>query len=136
MKKARLLLTIVVMFVLIYWGLEQNDNPQLKKVSTIILGDTDSNINITLDSQIQYSHSVHSSVGYNYEIEYDKTAFLLTTKTKYDNLYAVSKGMCGGDSAILTSTLIPQKKGKYIIKVVHTFRGNVNSIITYCINVK
>lgn len=135
-----MLFLIVVMVVLIcgvYWVWNQNEKSAIKlKASTIILGDTDSNIDIPLDSQIQYSHSIYSSVGYNYEIEYDKAAFVLTYKTIYDDPDAVSKGMCGGDSAILTTTLIPQKKGTHIVKVIHTFRGNVNSVITYCINVK
>lgn len=76
MKKAWLLFFIVVMFVLIYCILKQIEQSAIEqKASTVILGDTDRNINITIDSQIQYSHSVHSSVGYNYEIEYDKQPF-------------------------------------------------------------
>lgn len=140
MKEAKLLFIIVVMVALIcgacsVWK-QNRKSAIIEKASTVNLGDKDSKINITLGGQLRYSHSIHGSVGYDYKIEYDETAFVLTKQIKYDNPDAVSKGMCGGDSAVLTSTLIPQKKGKYIIKVIHTFRGNVNSVITYHITVK
>lgn len=101
-----------------------------------ILGDEDSKISIPLGCDIVYSHSVHGSVGYDYSMEYDRTAFKLSENLRYNNPDAVANGMCGGDKAILTSTLTTMKKGRFIIKIIHTFRGSQERVITHDITVK
>lgn len=102
---------------------------------TKILGEEDSKIIIPLGFKIQYSHSVHGSVGYDYNVEYDKKAFNLSENMKYKSPDAVAKGMCGGDEAILTSTLTPMQKGRFKIKIIHTFRGNQEHVITHEITI-
>lgn len=104
--------------------------------STKILGDEDSKIIVPLGCVIKYSHSVHGSVGYGYEVEYDKRAFTLSENLKYKNPDAVAKGMCGGDEAILTSILTPKQKGRFTVKVIHTFRGSQERVIIYDITIK
>lgn len=100
------------------------------------LGDVDSKISIPFGCDITYSHSVHWSVGYNYSVEYDKAAFKLSENLRYNNHDAVANGMCGGDKAILTSTLTPMKKGRFIVKIIHAFRGGQEQVITHDITIK
>ena len=49
----------------------------------------DSTIIISLSETFSYSQSIHGSVGYDYNIEYDETAFLVDTHVVYDNPKAV-----------------------------------------------
>ena len=101
-----------------------------------ILPQEDSTITISLSETFSYSQSIHGSVGYDYNIEYDETAFLVDTHVVYDNPKAVEKGMCGADSAVKTCVFTPRKKGEYTIKIVHKFRGDTTNVITFNIIVK
>ncbi|MCM1140597.1 MAG: hypothetical protein NC453_18660 [Muribaculum sp.] len=145
--KAMLISTIVITCLalfgacFVYWHKKQNTSvvdvmSEKETQSTKILGDGDSKINIPIECEIQYSHSIHGSVGYNYSVEYDKRAFKLSENLKYKKPDAVAKGMCGGDEAILTSTLTPMQKGKFTVKIIHTFRGSQERVITHVITVK
>lgn len=117
---------------------KDNADDMLEKENkpTIILEDKDSNISVPFGWYIQYSHSVHESVGFGYNVEYDKNAFELSEKLKYNNPDAIAKGMCGGDQAILTSTLTPKHTGNFTVKVIHTFRGNEERILKYNITIR
>ena len=101
-----------------------------------ILPQEDSTITISLSETFSYSQSIHGSVGYDYNVEYDETAFLVDTHVVYDNPKAVETGMCGADSAVKTCVFTPQKKGEYTIKIVHKFRGDTKNVITFNIIVK
>lgn len=114
----------------------RNSEKKHESVSTISLGENDSKLTVNVGDQLRYSHSVHGSVGYDYKVEYDKSAFKLTHNTEYDNPESVAMGMCGGDSAVKTCILQALKKGKYKVKVIHEFRGAVERVITYTITVK
>lgn len=107
-----------------------------RKTKPINLPDKNSTIKIPLGSTLSYSHAVHGSVGYGYHLDYNKTEFAIDYSYKYDNPEAVELGMCGADSAKQTCIIKPLKKGKFTIKVVHTFRGQTERIITYKIVVK
>ena len=102
----------------------------------LILEDRDSSISVPLGCDIEYSYSVHGSVGYSYHVEYDEEAFSLSKNMEYNNPDAVAKGMCGGDKAVLTTTLTPKQKGKFTVKIIHTFRGTVERVTTYNISVE
>lgn len=106
------------------------------KSSPISLPEKNAVIRIAVGRTLKYSHSVHSSVGYSYRVEYDKSAFEMKYSTRYDNSDAVNSGVCGADSAIETTTFKSLKKGEYIIKVIHEFRGDVENVLTYKIIVK
>lgn len=102
----------------------------------IILADRDSRLTICVGNQASYSHSVHGSVGFWYSIEYDHDAFVLSHNVKYDDPESVEKGLCGGDSAVLTCTLRAMRRGTYVVKVVHDYRGDIERVVTYTITVK
>ena len=91
----------------------------------------DSTITATLFDRFSYSHSIHGSVGYDFNVEYDKTAFHVKNYVEYKDPKAVERGMCGGDSAVKTCEFSPLKKGTYEIRIIHEFRGDVTSVITY-----
>lgn len=101
-----------------------------------VLPQVDSTITISLFETFSYSQGIHGSVGYDYNVEYDETAFLVDTHVVYDNPKAVEEGMCGGDSAVKTCVFTPRKKGEYTIKIVHKFRGDTKNVITFNIIVK
>lgn len=145
--KAKLISSIIITCLalcgvcLVYGHKKQNKSvvdvmSETEPQSTKVLGDEDSKISIPLGCDILYSHFVHGSVGYNYSVEYDRRAFQLSEKLEYKNPDAVAKGMCGGDEAILTSTLSPMRKGRFIVKIIHSFRGSQERVITHVITVK
>ena len=92
-------------------------------------------INVSLSETFSYSYNIHGSVGYDYDIEYNKSAFDVETTIAYDDPEAVEAGMCGGDSAIKTCVFRPKKRGTFTIKVIHQFRGNTEDVITYNVRV-
>lgn len=92
-----------------------------EKPYIVRLEENDSEYTINLDDAIQYSHSIHVSVGLSYRLIYDKNAFKISCHTKYDNSNAAD--MCGGDSANTTCTLKSIKKGIFIVKAIHEFRA-------------
>ena len=96
-----------------------------------ILPQEDLTITISLSETLSYSHKIHGSVGYSFNVEYDETAFLVDTHVVYDNPKAVEEELCGGDSAVKTCVFTPRKKGKYTIKIVHKFRGDTTNVITF-----
>lgn len=100
----------------------QND---MEKGSNIILG---------FGEDIQYKGIVHGSVGINYVLEYDKTAFKQHKVLSYTD---PSKAhMCGGDRQEVIYTLTALKEGDFLIKEIEDFRGERTVIKESIIHVK
>ena len=104
------------------------------KMNVVELKEHDSEYTINLGDIIQYSHSIHPSVGFEYSMVYDENAFKLSCNIKYDDDYDPNED--GGDSANQTYTLKSLKKGIFKVKVIHLFRGTTERIITYKIIIK
>ena len=75
------------------------------------LSQEDSTITISLSETFSYSQSIYGSVGYDFNVEYDATAFHIETYIVYDNPKGVEEGMCGGDSAVKICVFKPLKEG-------------------------
>lgn len=58
-----------------------------------------------------YIGEICPSVGADFRIECDTTAFKIIEKIEYDNPEAMAQGMPGGDQAQVTYTLYPKRKG-------------------------
>lgn len=84
---------------------------------------------IKLDGEhLTFKGEVHVSVGKEYRIEYDKTAFRVEYSCKYLHpLESGRKMMPGGDGKIVTYTFTPLKKGQFEIYEVEGFRDNETS---------
>ena len=84
---------------------------------------------IKLDGEhLTFKGNVHVSVGKEYRIEYDKTAFRVEYSCKY--LHPLGSGrkmMPGGDGKIVTYTFTPLKKGQFEIYEVEGFRDHETS---------
>lgn len=106
-----------------------------KSNNMVILEDNDSKMIISIGNEIKYSYPIHGSVGTEYRIEYDSTAFQMSCTTVYDDPISVALGMCGGDKAVRTCKLRPLKLGEYTIKIIHEFRGDVERVVTHTITV-
>ena len=72
---------------------------------------------------LTFKSRVHGSVGIEYRIEYDKTAF----QVEYNCEYVYSKGdrdmLDGADEYFVTYVLTPLKRGIFKIYEVEGFRG-------------
>lgn len=86
--------------------------------------------------QLTFSGRYWGSVGYTYEIEFDKDAFSMQSKQTYKHPEKVVAHMCGGDDGILTFTLKPRKKGVYTVIEIFKFRGQETKRIKNTILVK
>ena len=84
---------------------------------------------IKLDGEhLTFKGEVHVSVGKEYRIEYDKTAFRVEYSCKYLHpLESGRKMMPGGDGKIVTYTFTPLKKGQFEIYEVEGFRDHETS---------
>lgn len=143
---------ILIIIVVVLWlgvivrnvmkQFKQIDNRKEKryipKVSeaVVILPQENDSFFVMRGKELQYSAKVHTSVGIEYKVEYDLKAFKLETKKIYDKPEEVRNGLAGGDSAVMKCVFIPLKSGKYTIKIIHKFRGEIEKIITYKISVK
>lgn len=79
------------------------------------------NIIIKIGEEIQFKGIIYGSVGLNYILEYDNTAFSARDRTHYTS--PNNAGMPGGDEVEIIYTLTAKKKGVYIIKEIKDFRG-------------
>ena len=73
---------------------------------------------------LTFKGRVHGSVGIEYRIEYDKTAFHVEYSCKY--VHPVKEGRImapGADRKIVTYKVTPLKKGQFEIYEVEGFRG-------------
>lgn len=106
----------------------------------ILLSVSTRNKVIHLGGALHFSGKSYSSVGYQYYLEFDNTAFKMETQVK--DLYKpreddfVIDGRtgerkfrrpCGGDEKKVTYTLIATKTGVYQIREIVAFRGEIKS---------
>lgn len=83
---------------------------------------------IKLDGEhLTFKGNVHVSVGKEYRIEYDKTAFRVEYSCKYFHPESGRKMKPGGDGKIVTYTFTPLKKGQFEIYEVEGFRNHETS---------
>ena len=84
---------------------------------------------IKLDGEhLTFKGEVHVSVGKEYRIEYDKTAFRVEYSCKYLHpLESVRKMVPGGDGKIVTYEVTPLRKGRFEIYEVEGFRDHETS---------
>lgn len=76
------------------------------------------------------------SVGYTYEIEFDKDAFNMQSKRTYKHPEMVAAHMCGGDDGSLTFILKPRRKGEFTVIEIFKFRGQETKRVKNTIVVK
>ena len=83
---------------------------------------------IKLDGEhLTFKGNVHVSVGKEYRIEYDKTAFRVEYSCKYFHPESGRKMMPGGDGKIVTCEFTPLRKGRFEIYEVEGFRDHETS---------
>lgn len=84
---------------------------------------------IKLDGEhLTFKEKVHVSVGKEYRIEYDKTAFRVEYSCKYLHpLESGRKMKPGGDGKIVTYEFTPLRKGRFEIYEVEGFRDHETS---------
>ena len=83
---------------------------------------------IKLDGEhLTFKGEVHVSVGKEYRIEYDKTAFRVEYSCKYFHPESGSKMKPGGDGKIVTYEFTPLRKGRFEIYEVEGFRDHETS---------
>lgn len=91
---------------------------------------------IRANQPLTYSAEVYGSVGYWFKIEYDSTAFHMTSRMRYYDPEAMETGKCGGDEGELTYILTPKKKGDFIIYETKGFRRETVSRTEHRISVR
>ena len=83
---------------------------------------------IKLDGEhLTFKGEVHVSVGKEYRIEYDKTAFRVEYSCKYFHPESGRKMKPGGDGKIVTYEFTPLRKGRFEIYEVEGFRDHETS---------
>ena len=83
---------------------------------------------IKLDGEhLTFKGNVHVSVGKEYRIEYDKTAFRVEYSCKYFHPESGRKMKPGGDGKIVTYEFTPLRKGRFEIYEVEGFRDHETS---------
>lgn len=85
---------------------------------------------------VSYIGGIYPSVGTDFRIECDTTAFKIAKNVEYYNPEAMSQGMPGGDQAQVVYTLYPQRKGIFIVHEVINFRGEETGRIKHIVIVK
>ena len=71
---------------------------------------------------LTFKGRVHGSVGIEYRIEYDKTAFQVEYNYKFVHSEKERRTLCGADDSTVTYELTPLKKGLFDIYEVEGFR--------------
>ena len=71
---------------------------------------------------LTFKGRVYGSVGIEYRIEYDKTAFRMEYNYKYVHSEIERRMLCGADDSNVTYELTPLKKGLFDIYEVEGFR--------------
>ncbi len=140
---------VLVGFVLILAAnLTQSNDQKLsdnQKISNIVnrmnrysllLPDKCCTIKVKRGISFAYSHPIYLSVGNDYEVEYDNEAFVKDEVVKYDHPEMIENGACGADSAVMTTIFRALKDGKFTIKIIHKFRGEVEKVLTYMVIVE
>jgi hypothetical protein len=75
------------------------------------------------DGHLTFKGRVYGSVGIEYRIEYDKTAFRMEYNYKYVHSKEDRDMLDGADDSTVTYELTPLKKGQFDIYEVEGFRG-------------
>lgn len=104
---------------------------------------------IHLGDTLSFSGKSYGSVGYQYYLEFDNTAFKMETQVKdlykpreedfvIDRRTGERKFIrpAGGDECAITYTLTATKKGVYQIREIAAFRGDIESEKIHRIKVK
>lgn len=72
---------------------------------------------------LTFKGTVYGSVGIEYRIEYDKTAFRMEYNYKYVHSEKERRTLCGADDSTVTYELTPLKRGIFVIFELEGFRG-------------
>lgn len=72
---------------------------------------------------LTFKGKVYGSVGIEYRIEYDKTAFRMEYNYKYVHSEKERRTLCGADDSTVTYELTPLKRGIFVIFELEGFRG-------------
>lgn len=95
---------------------------------------------IKVHDSISFKGTTYGSVGYDYKLEFDQTAF--EERTTYKELYVPRKedyyenprtgkmefhAPCGSDETEETHILSAQKRGLFLIREIVIFRGDIDS---------
>ena len=72
---------------------------------------------------LTFNGRVYGSVGIEYRIEYDKTAFRMEYKYKYEYSEEERHKLDGADDSTKIYELTPLKRGIFVIFEVEGFRG-------------
>lgn len=102
----------------------------------LLLPDRNATMAVRLGKVLEYRAEIYPSVGLNYYAEYDKDAFDITRNVVYDRPNDVEAGMCGSDSGVCYTFFKTLKKGRYTLRIVHDYRGNVQRTVDFKIKVK
>lgn len=77
---------------------------------------------------LTFNGRVHGSVGIEYRIEYDKTAFRMEYNYKYVHSEKERRTLCGADDSTVIYELTPLKRGIFVIFEVEGFLGQETAI--------
>lgn len=72
---------------------------------------------------LTFKGRVHGSVGIEYRIEYDKTAFQVEYNCEYVYSKEERRTLCGADDSTIIYELTPLKRGIFVIFEVEGFRS-------------
>ena len=115
-----------------WWCMKNKEAKQTEDNRRFIVTDN----GVRANQPLTYSSEVHASVGSWFKIDYDSTAFHMTSRMKYYNPESVERGECGGDKGELTYILTPKKKGIFVIYETKDFRGKIVSRTKHRISVR
>lgn len=113
----------------------QNAFDRMKK-RTITLPDYDKSLTVRPGTVLEYSATVHSSVGSYWHAEFDKTAFDFEDTFRYYDPNYEQNPNCGGDAGLKTVYFKAKKKGTFTIRILHDFRGDIERTLNFTITVK
>ena len=113
---------------------EQQASP---KIVVLNHREENSKTEISLGSDsIQVMGRSQNSVGINFLMECDTTAFAVDFKSAYENPESMERGERGGDGMTVIYTLTPKKKGTFTVYTVVNYRGREESRTKHLITVK
>ena len=121
-------------FMLSFFSQELQAGP---KIIVLNHNEENSETKISLGSDvIQIEGRSHNSVGINFIVECDTTAFAVKSSSAYSNPESMEKGERGGDNSTVIYTLTPKKKGTFTVYTVVNYRGNEESRKKHIIKIK
>lgn len=91
-------------------------------------------LTIRIGEHLAFEGRVYGSVGIEYRVECDETAFKVEYSRRY--LHPEKMPFCdGADEAIATYRLTPLRVGRFDVYEVEGFRGEETSRVRYVVNV-